>query len=117
MATEVLGDHAARLAPLTTSDADDLIHSIRFSPDGKRLLTASDDWSADVFQCETCGALPATIQQANRRVRQTVTESEINTLLSRVRCSNGKPVIVSYSSSLVCGRPLLATAAASRATG
>ena len=29
IATNVLGDHAARLAPLTDADADDLIHSIR----------------------------------------------------------------------------------------
>jgi acyl-CoA synthetase (NDP forming)/GNAT superfamily N-acetyltransferase len=29
VATEVLGDHAARLAPLTGADADDLIHSVR----------------------------------------------------------------------------------------
>ncbi len=32
VATEVLGDHAARLAPLTTADAEDLIHSIRAAP-------------------------------------------------------------------------------------
>ncbi len=32
VATDVLGDHAARLAPLTTADADDLIHSIRAAP-------------------------------------------------------------------------------------
>jgi acyl-CoA synthetase (NDP forming)/GNAT superfamily N-acetyltransferase len=32
VATEVLGDRAARLAPLTTTDADDLIHSIRGAP-------------------------------------------------------------------------------------
>ena len=32
VATEVLGDHAARLAPLTTTDADDLIHSVRAAP-------------------------------------------------------------------------------------
>ena len=32
VATEVLGDHAARLAPLTDADADDLIHSIRAAP-------------------------------------------------------------------------------------
>ncbi len=32
VATEMLGDHAARLAPLTTADADDLIHSIRAAP-------------------------------------------------------------------------------------
>ena len=31
-ATEVLGDHAARLAPLTDTDADKLIHSIRSAP-------------------------------------------------------------------------------------
>jgi acyl-CoA synthetase (NDP forming)/GNAT superfamily N-acetyltransferase len=32
VATEVLGDHAARLAPLTEADADDLIHEIRAAP-------------------------------------------------------------------------------------
>jgi acyl-CoA synthetase (NDP forming) len=32
VATEVLGDHAARLTPLTDADADDLIHSVRSSP-------------------------------------------------------------------------------------
>jgi acyl-CoA synthetase (NDP forming)/GNAT superfamily N-acetyltransferase len=30
--TEVLGDHAARLTPLTDTDADELIHSIRSAP-------------------------------------------------------------------------------------
>jgi acyl-CoA synthetase (NDP forming)/RimJ/RimL family protein N-acetyltransferase len=32
IATEVLGDHAARLAPLTGTDADDLIRSLHASP-------------------------------------------------------------------------------------
>ena len=32
VATDVLGDHVARLAPLTGADADDLIHSIRAAP-------------------------------------------------------------------------------------
>jgi acyl-CoA synthetase (NDP forming)/GNAT superfamily N-acetyltransferase len=32
VATEVLGDHAARLTPLTDTDADKLIHSIRSAP-------------------------------------------------------------------------------------
>jgi acyl-CoA synthetase (NDP forming)/GNAT superfamily N-acetyltransferase len=32
VATDVLGDHMARLAPLTDADADDLIHSIRAAP-------------------------------------------------------------------------------------
>ena len=32
VATDMLGDHVARLAPLTDADADDLIHSIRAAP-------------------------------------------------------------------------------------
>jgi acetate---CoA ligase (ADP-forming) len=32
VATQVLGDHVARLAPLTDTDADELIHSIRAAP-------------------------------------------------------------------------------------
>jgi acyl-CoA synthetase (NDP forming) len=32
VATDVLNDHAARLAPLTSTDADDLIYSIRAAP-------------------------------------------------------------------------------------
>ena len=32
VATDVLGDHVARLAPLTSADADDLIHSLRAAP-------------------------------------------------------------------------------------
>ena len=32
VATDVLGDRAARLAPLTVADADDLIHAIRAAP-------------------------------------------------------------------------------------
>src|SRR5262249_30098944 len=32
VATEVLGDHAARLTPLTDADADDLIHGVHAAP-------------------------------------------------------------------------------------
>jgi len=32
VATEVLGDHAAKLTPLTDTDADDLIHSVHAAP-------------------------------------------------------------------------------------
>jgi acyl-CoA synthetase (NDP forming) len=32
VATEVLGDHAARLAPMTSADADAMIHSLRAAP-------------------------------------------------------------------------------------
>jgi acyl-CoA synthetase (NDP forming) len=32
VATEVLGDHAARLSPLTDTDADELIHAIHAAP-------------------------------------------------------------------------------------
>jgi acyl-CoA synthetase (NDP forming)/GNAT superfamily N-acetyltransferase len=44
VATDVLGDHAARLAPLTDADADDLIHSIRAAPSllGRRGRPAAD---------------------------------------------------------------------------
>ena len=41
VATDVLGGHVARLAPLTDVDADDLVHSVRAAPallghDGQR---------------------------------------------------------------------------------
>jgi acyl-CoA synthetase (NDP forming)/GNAT superfamily N-acetyltransferase len=44
VATEALGDHVARLAPLTGADADDLIHSIRAAPllFGRRGQPAAD---------------------------------------------------------------------------
>jgi acyl-CoA synthetase (NDP forming)/GNAT superfamily N-acetyltransferase len=44
VATEVLADHAARLAPLTEADADDLINSIRSAPllHGHRGAPAAD---------------------------------------------------------------------------
>ena len=45
VATEVLGDRVARLAPLTAADADDLIHSIRAAP---ALLGLSGQPPADV---------------------------------------------------------------------
>jgi acyl-CoA synthetase (NDP forming)/GNAT superfamily N-acetyltransferase len=32
VATEVLGDHTARLAPLTTEDADEMLHAVRAAP-------------------------------------------------------------------------------------
>jgi acyl-CoA synthetase (NDP forming) len=32
VATDVLGDHAARLTPLTDADADDLIHGVHAAP-------------------------------------------------------------------------------------
>ena len=45
VATEVLGDHVARLAPLTDTDADELIHSIRSAP---VLLGHSGQPAADI---------------------------------------------------------------------
>ena len=44
VATDVLGDHLARLAPLTVADADDLIHSVRAAPAllGRRGQPAAD---------------------------------------------------------------------------
>ena len=45
VATDMLGDHAARLAPLTDADTDDLIHSIRAAP---ALLGHSGQPGADI---------------------------------------------------------------------
>jgi acyl-CoA synthetase (NDP forming) len=57
VATEVLGDHAARLAPLTAADADDLIHSIRAAP---ALLGHDGRLPADI------GALRDTLLRVSR---------------------------------------------------
>jgi hypothetical protein len=58
-----------------------LVHSCAFSPDGTRLLTASDDWSADVFRCETCGPLADLITTARARITRTITPAELKQLL------------------------------------
>jgi acyl-CoA synthetase (NDP forming)/GNAT superfamily N-acetyltransferase len=57
VATEVLGDHVARLAPLTDVDADDLIHSIRAAP---ALLGDRGQPAADI------GALRDTLLRVSR---------------------------------------------------
>jgi WD40 repeat protein len=47
----------------------DAINSATFSPDGKRILTASDDTTAKVYACETCGSLKDVLRLANERER------------------------------------------------
>jgi WD40 repeat protein len=30
------------------------VNAVTFSPDGKQILSASDDWSAKIYSCTTC---------------------------------------------------------------
>jgi acyl-CoA synthetase (NDP forming) len=83
VATEVLGDHAARLAPLTTTDADDLIHSIRAAP---VLLGHGEQPPADI----------AALRDALLRVSQLaddlpeVSELDLNPVIA---CADGVTVV------------------------
>ena len=76
VATEVLGDHVARLAPLTSADADDLIHSIRAAP---LLLGHRGQPAADI------GALRDTLLRVSRLADDLpqVTELDLNPVIAR----------------------------------
>jgi acyl-CoA synthetase (NDP forming)/GNAT superfamily N-acetyltransferase len=76
VATEVLGDHAARLAPLTGADADDLIHSIRSAP---ALLGHDDQPAADT------AALRDTLLRVSRLADDLpqVAELDLNPVIAR----------------------------------
>jgi acyl-CoA synthetase (NDP forming)/GNAT superfamily N-acetyltransferase len=76
VATEVLGDHAARLAPLTDADADDLIHSIRAVP---ALLGNGGQPGADL------GALRDTLLRVSRLADDVpeVAELDLNPVIAR----------------------------------
>jgi acyl-CoA synthetase (NDP forming) len=76
VATEVLGDHAARLAPLTDTDADDLIHSIRAAP---LLLGHRGQPAADI------GALRDALLRISRLADDLpqVTELDLNPVIAR----------------------------------
>lgn len=76
VATEVLGDHAARLAPLTDTDADDLIHAIRAAP---LLLGHRGQPAADV------GALRDTLLRISRLADDLpqVAELDLNPVIAR----------------------------------
>ncbi|HEY7360265.1 MAG TPA: acetate--CoA ligase family protein, partial [Streptosporangiaceae bacterium] len=75
-ATEVLGDHAARLAPLTDTDADDLIHEIRAAP---LLLGHRGQPAADL------GALRDTLLRISRLADDLpqVAELDLNPVIAR----------------------------------
>jgi WD40 repeat protein len=47
----------------------DSVNSAAFSPDGKQILTASDDTTARLYPCETCGPLDDIIRLATERER------------------------------------------------
>jgi acyl-CoA synthetase (NDP forming) len=76
IATEVLGDHAVRLAPLTSTDADDLIHSIRAAP---ALLGHDGQPGADT------GALRGTLLRVSRLADDLpeVAELDLNPVIAR----------------------------------
>jgi hypothetical protein len=76
IATEVLGDHAARLAPLTDTDADDLIHAIRAAP---LLLGHRGQPAADL------GALRGTLLRISRLADDLpqVAELDLNPVIAR----------------------------------
>ena len=74
--TETLGDRVARLAPLTSADADDLIHSIRAAP---LLLGHRGQPAADI------GALRDTLLRVSRLADDLpqVTELDLNPVIAR----------------------------------
>jgi acyl-CoA synthetase (NDP forming) len=76
VATEILGDHAARLAPLTDADADDLIHSIRAAP---ALLGDRGQPTVDI------GALHDTLLRVSRLADDLpeVAELDLNPVIAR----------------------------------
>jgi acyl-CoA synthetase (NDP forming) len=76
LATEVLGDHVARLAPLTGPDADDLIHSIRAAP---ALLGNGGQPAADL------GGLRDTLLRVSRLADDLpeVAELDLNPVIAR----------------------------------
>ena len=76
VATNVLGDHAARLAPLTGADADDLIHSIRAAP---ALLGQPGRPAADI------GAVRDTLLRVSRLADDLpqVAELDLNPVIAR----------------------------------
>jgi len=76
VATEVLGDHAARLVPFTSADADDLIRSIRAAP---LLLGQRGQPAADI------GALRDTLLRVSRLADDLpqVAELDLNPLIAR----------------------------------
>ena len=76
VATDVLADHVARLAPLTSADADDLIHSIRAAP---LLLGHRGQPAADI------GALRDTLLRVSRLADDLpqVTELDLNPVIAR----------------------------------
>jgi acyl-CoA synthetase (NDP forming) len=76
VATDVLGDHAARLAPLTDTDADDVIHAVRAAP---LLLGHRGQPAADV------GALRDTLLRVSQLANDLpqVTELDLNPVIAR----------------------------------
>jgi WD40 repeat protein len=46
------------------------VNAVSFSPDGKRILSASDDWSAKIYPCTSCVPLQELRYQVYKREKR-----------------------------------------------
>jgi len=90
VATDVLGDHVARLAPLTGADADDLIHSIRAAPALLGHAGSVDPWGrppqpSPQGQAADIGAVRDTLLRVSRLADDLpqVAELDLNPVIAR----------------------------------
>ncbi|NWJ47075.1 MAG: hypothetical protein HXX08_14540 [Chloroflexi bacterium] len=47
-----------------------------FSPDGKNILTASEDFTAIIQPCDICGSFSQALEQAKKTVTRSLTSDE-----------------------------------------
>src|SRR5205085_3376560 len=59
----------------------DLIHSVEWSPDGRWILTGSEDWVAGIYPCESCAPLAQEIALAEQRVKTTVPPGDVDAII------------------------------------
>jgi acyl-CoA synthetase (NDP forming)/GNAT superfamily N-acetyltransferase len=90
VATDVLGDHVARLAPLTGADADDLIHSTRAAPALLGQPGSVDPWGLPAQtppqgQAADIGAVRDTLLRVSRLADDLpqVAELDLNPVIAR----------------------------------
>ena len=76
-------DRRRRLAA-TFSGARGAISTLRFSPDGRRLLAASDDGVARIYDCDACAQPEALLKLAEARAAIGLTEDERTRIVGAV---------------------------------
>jgi len=72
-----------QLTVITEPD-DSAINTAAFCPNGKEIVTASDDGSARVWSNALAGSTPALVQLAESRVTRQLTPSERKTYLAGI---------------------------------